>query len=92
MRGLTPGEILRRSARLDTFGRKIALIQGDAQITYAELDERANRIINSLLGLRLQKGGRRVTCFVTLAPSCDEWTGATLMNLRRRPWYWIGRE
>ncbi len=38
---LTIGEILRRSARPDTFGRKVALIQGDSQITYAELRHRA---------------------------------------------------
>jgi acyl-CoA synthetase (AMP-forming)/AMP-acid ligase II len=56
--GLTLGEILRRSARPDTFGRKVALIQGDARITYAELDERANRIAHALLDLGVRKGDR----------------------------------
>ena len=55
---LTIGEILRRSARPDTFGRKVALIQGDSQITYAELDERANRVAHVLLDLGVRTGDR----------------------------------
>jgi fatty-acyl-CoA synthase len=55
---LTLGEILRRSARPETFGGKPALIQGATQITYAELNERANRIAHALLALGLARGDR----------------------------------
>ncbi len=55
---LTLGEILRRSARPDTFGSKIALIEGDVALTYAQVNDRANRIANALLALGVAKGDR----------------------------------
>lgn len=58
MRGLILGEILRRSARPDTFGGKVALIQGDTRITYAELNASANRVANALLALGVCRGDR----------------------------------
>jgi len=38
---LTLGEIVRRSARPETFGRKVALVQGSTRVTYAEVNERS---------------------------------------------------
>ena len=50
------GEILRRSAA--RFPDKTAVIWGDERIEYAELDARANRLANALLGLGLKKGAK----------------------------------
>lgn len=55
---LTLGEILRRSARPDTFGAKIALVHGPERLTYADVNERANRVANALLGAGLVRGDR----------------------------------
>lgn len=55
---LTLGEIVRRNARPETFGRKVALIHGDRRLTYAEVNERANRIGHALLGLGVARGDR----------------------------------
>ena len=55
---LALGEILRRSARAETFGSKVALIQGDERLTYAQVNERANRIAHALLTLGVRKGDR----------------------------------
>ncbi len=50
------GDILRLSAR--NYPNKTALIQAEREITYAELDEAANRFGNAVLGLGLAKGDR----------------------------------
>jgi len=50
------GDMLRRSA--SRFPDKSALIFDDNMITYRELNERANRLANSLLKMGLKKGDR----------------------------------
>src|SRR3954447_3474215 len=46
---------LRRSARL--WPEKIAAIDGERSVTYAEFAERVNRLANALIGLRFGGGG-----------------------------------
>ncbi|OZI10771.1 AMP-dependent synthetase [Bacillaceae bacterium SAS-127] len=48
------GDIIRRSA--NRFPEKLALIEGEKQLTYRELDEETNRFANYLLESGLQKG------------------------------------
>lgn len=55
---LTLGEMVRRSARPDTFGAKVALVHGDVRMTYAEVNRRANRIGHALVKLGVAKGDR----------------------------------
>ena len=55
---LTLGEIIRRSARPGTFGPKVALVEGERRLTYAEVNERVNRVAHVLLGLGLRRGDR----------------------------------
>jgi 3-oxocholest-4-en-26-oate---CoA ligase len=43
---------------VDTVPEREALVAGDARRTFAELDERANRIANHLLGLDLEPGAK----------------------------------
>lgn len=53
---MSMGTVLRRSAF--TFPDKTALVFGNQRTTYAELNERANRVANSLLKMGLKKGDR----------------------------------
>jgi acyl-CoA synthetase (AMP-forming)/AMP-acid ligase II len=53
---LLVGDMLKRDAKL--FSRKLAVIDGDKQFTYAELNNRANRLANALRHLGLKKGDR----------------------------------
>ena len=55
---LTLGEMVRRSARPDTFGAKVALAHGDVRMTYADVNKRVNRIADVLLRLGVGKGDR----------------------------------
>lgn len=50
------GLIAKRNAEI--FPEKAALISGDKSITFAELNERANRLANSLDGLGIRSGDR----------------------------------
>ncbi|HEY4398187.1 MAG TPA: AMP-binding protein, partial [Acidimicrobiia bacterium] len=43
---------------VDTVPEREALVAGSARRTFAELDERANRIANHLLGLGLEPGAK----------------------------------
>ena len=52
------GNILRRNARSQAFGGKTATIFCDRKVTYAQLNEFANRIANALVGMGVQKGDR----------------------------------
>ncbi len=49
-------EFLHRAARL--YSDKIAIVDGDARFTYAQYQERANRLSNALLALGVKKGDR----------------------------------
>jgi acyl-CoA synthetase (AMP-forming)/AMP-acid ligase II len=48
--------LLQETARLN--GDKLALVIDDDELTYAELDERINRMANALLGLGIVRGDR----------------------------------
>jgi acyl-CoA synthetase (AMP-forming)/AMP-acid ligase II len=50
------GDMLRRSAA--RFPTKTAIIWGDEQLAYAELEARANKLANALIGLGLKKGAK----------------------------------
>lgn len=50
------GEIIRDC--IQKYKNKVAVIQGNRSITFAELDERANRLANALIGMGLQPGDR----------------------------------
>ncbi|MDL9936455.1 acyl-CoA synthetase [Gordonia sp. ABSL1-1] len=52
----TIGDLLRRTAR--RVGDKVALINGDRTLTFAEFDAAVNRCANALSGLGLRKGDR----------------------------------
>lgn len=65
------GDISRRNAR--RFGTKPAVIFGDAELSWAALDERANRLATSLLGAGLRTGDR-VGVF---GPNMGEWPEIT---------------
>jgi len=52
------GDILRKSARRESFGAKTALIFGESRWTYAELNAYTNRIANALLTRGVKKGDR----------------------------------
>ncbi|WAL65869.1 AMP-binding protein [Amycolatopsis cynarae] len=49
-------ELVRRGAR--RFSTRVAVVVGDREYTYAEVDDRANRLANALLGLDLRPGAR----------------------------------
>ena len=49
-------EFLHRAARL--YADKVAIVDGDQRFTYAQYQERANRLSNVLLALGVQKGDR----------------------------------
>src|SRR5436309_11986489 len=53
---LTPNDFLRRAAR--NFPDKLAVIDGEREFTYAELQRRANRWSNALLSLGVSRGDR----------------------------------
>lgn len=50
------GDILRRQARINA--KKIGVVDEDKRFTYQQINERANRLANGLLGLGLKKGAR----------------------------------
>jgi crotonobetaine/carnitine-CoA ligase len=52
----TVGNILEDKAR--AIGEKVYFLYGDMKITYQEMNERANRVANSLLGLGIKKGDK----------------------------------
>ena len=58
---LNPLEFRERAARL--FGSKIGIVDGDKRFTYAEYDERMNRLANGLSGLGVSPG--EVVSFIT---------------------------
>ncbi len=58
---LNPLEFRERAARL--FGSKIGIVDGDKRFTYAEYDERINRLANGLSGLGVSPG--EVVSFIT---------------------------
>ena len=61
------GDISRLNAR--RYGDKIATICNEATLTWAQCDERANRLGSSLLALGMQRGDRVAVC----ARNCIEW-------------------
>jgi len=61
------GDIIRRSAHRDP--EKTALIFGDRKLTYGELNQRVNRIANSLLKSGISKGDR----VAVLLHNCPEY-------------------
>lgn len=64
------GDILRRNAKL--YGKKIGLIDEERNFTYREVDTRANRLANGLIGLGLKKGSR----VAFMANNCYEFVEA----------------
>ncbi len=50
------GDILRTQARINA--KKIGLIDGEKSFTYREINERVNRLANSLIGIGLRKGDK----------------------------------
>lgn len=56
IRRISLGDILRRSAR--RYGDKIALIDGEATLSYRQMDAAANRFAHHLLGLGLKAPAR----------------------------------
>jgi long-chain acyl-CoA synthetase len=64
------GDILRRQARIN--GKKIGVVDEDGQFTYQQLNERANRLANGLLGLGLKKGDR----IAFMADNCRQYVEA----------------
>jgi acyl-CoA synthetase (AMP-forming)/AMP-acid ligase II len=50
------GDMLRRDAKL--FSQKVGLIDGEKNFTYSELNRRANRLTNALLGLGMRRGDK----------------------------------
>ncbi len=50
------GDILKRQARINA--KKIGVVDGDKAFTYRQINERANRLANGLLGLGLKKGDK----------------------------------
>lgn len=50
------GQIIRGC--IQKYKNKVAVIQGNRSITFAELDERGNRLANALIGMGLQPGDR----------------------------------
>jgi len=63
----SPAHILPVAAK--TYGDKVALITGDAQLSFNELEQRSNQLANALVGLRIQPGDR-VSLY---SPNCWEW-------------------
>ena len=61
------GDILRRDVR--RHGSKTALVFGDARYTYAEFNDRVNRLANGLGALGVVKGGR----VAVLAKNCPQY-------------------
>lgn len=78
------GDILSMNA--DRFPEKIALITGESDISYRQLEETANRIANVLIGLDIKKG-QRVAIIENTSASLIEATlgivktGAILVNI-----------
>ncbi|MFO1288542.1 MAG: AMP-binding protein [Rubrivivax sp.] len=60
------GALTARASRL--YGRSIALRSSEAELTYAQLEARSNRLANALLGLGLARGDRVGVCL----PNCFE--------------------
>jgi fatty-acyl-CoA synthase len=58
---LNPLEFRERAARL--FGSKVGIVDGDIRLTYAEYDQRINRLANALLGLGVSPG--EMVSFIT---------------------------
>jgi crotonobetaine/carnitine-CoA ligase len=50
------GKILEDKAR--SIGEKVFLLHGELKITYREMNERVNRVANSLIGLGIKKGDK----------------------------------
>lgn len=59
------GHSLTCSAR--KFPKKLAVVFEDQRLTYADLEERANRVANALLGMGLKKGDRCAILFYNRA-------------------------
>lgn len=53
---LTFGHLVRRNAR--NYPAKVAYVDGDRRVTWAELDERTNRLAQLLLSLGVERGDR----------------------------------
>jgi len=74
------------SMNADRFPEKIALITGEGDISYRQLEETANRIANVLIGLDIKKG-QRVAIIENTSASLIEATlgivktGAILVNI-----------
>ena len=64
------GDILRRQGRINA--KKIGVVDGDKEFTYLEINERANRLANGLLGLGLRKGDKAAF----MAENCHEYAEA----------------
>jgi long-chain acyl-CoA synthetase len=86
----TLGDLVRRNAK--NHPEKIAVVCEDTALTHKELNQRANRLANSLLAMGVEKGDR----VAVLATNCLEWiemyfgiakTGAIadLLNFMLRP-------
>ena len=63
---MTLGSVIRRSAR--QFPQKVALVLGNDKITYKDLNERINRLADSLFAMGLKKGDR----IAVLLHNCPE--------------------
>jgi acyl-CoA synthetase (AMP-forming)/AMP-acid ligase II len=61
------GDLARRNAR--NFAQKRAVVFEERALTFSELDQRANRLANSLVGLGIKKGDR----VAVLALNCMEY-------------------
>ena len=64
------GDILRRQGRINA--KKIGVVDGDKEFTYLQINERANRLANGLLGLGLRKGDKAAF----MAENCHEYAEA----------------
>ena len=57
---INTGEILARNAR--KYPQREALVYGEKRYTYSELDQAANRLADSFIGLSLKKGFKACLC------------------------------
>jgi 3-oxocholest-4-en-26-oate---CoA ligase len=74
---------------VDAFGERIAVTCGDTQVTYTELDERANRLAHHLAGAGVGPGGRvglyarnSIPAVETLLAACKLRSGTVNINYR----------
>lgn len=64
-RGETFGEMLRERAK--AYGERIAIVSGERRISYAELDDRTDRLAEGLLGIGIEPQDRVVVQLPNIA-------------------------